>query len=774
MRTTCESRPVTESFHFWHLTEDAPRRPRRVSAGERVTVEVGTWPFTPGQSVRVMWHADRGGSRPEEGRADAVWMKQVGSNGYWEADLGAFQEGDRVTYTVHAAASGGSMVAGPRGEFTVGPKVHLALLWHFHQPSYRHATVDGPGGRYVCPWVRLHALRDYYAMGAIVREHSGIHVTFNWTPVLLAQLEDYTAGATDRALELTLRRADLLTASERGEVLATFFDADWHHQILCHPRYRELFEQRARGEPFDGQDIRDLQMWFNLAWFGPEFREGEVELTTGEHASVQRFVDKARGFSERDVHEMVEEQRRILRAVVPLFRLLQDSGQVEISTTPYAHPILPLLIDTGDGSIDRPGATRPPPFSWPEDAAEQIAKAVDIYRRCFGRKLTGMWPAEGAVSRRAIPFFARADIEWIASDQGVLRRSGEWGYEVDNPDVLCQARHAMEGGSSVAVFFRDTELSDAIGFRYGSYADPDVATADFLDQIQKRFADRLRTGDPRVLTVVLDGENAWGAYDGDGRPFLHSLYRRLELAESKVRTVTFREWIEGNPRRNVHANPVHCLEQVHNLFTGSWIDENASLPGVDLGTWIGEPEENRAWALLDRARRFLAERGLNPSAAPQAFEAMYAAEGSDWFWWLGDDQESGNDAVFDDLFRGHLRRMYRELGASPPQELLRPIVPGRIVWTFADPVHIAEHHCELVVRTNCPGAIIWRVNEDETSETRLAPVGGVMAGPRHHEATFGPFPESAKRLRFSFRCEHPGCPGGTCCMLIGEREVRFS
>ncbi len=432
-------------MEIWHLTPDAPRSPHRVSPGERVTLHIGTWPVEPAQSVWVNYRVDHRSGGTDEGWIEATWLRNEGANSEWYAELGSFSEGDRVFYAVHGRSPAGG-VSGPIASFRVGPKIHLAILWHQHQPIYKDISLSDQAGSYIHPWVRLHAIRDYYSMAALAAECPDLHLTVNLTASLLWQLQDYVKhGATDRALELTTKSAELLTAKEREQVLGAFFDAHWHNQIFPHPRYRELFTQRREGLPFSTQDLRDLQMWFNLAWFGKEFRDGEVRLTTGEVASVHRFVAQERGFSVADVQAMVAEQYKIMRAVIPIHRQLQERGQIEVSTTPFYHPILPLLLDTDQATIDRPGAGHPPRFAHPEDGEAQVRLAVEYYRRCFGQAPRGMWPAEGAVSQAVIPLFARHGVRWIATDRGVLARSGRWGYRVDDADVLCQPYRAEEG-----------------------------------------------------------------------------------------------------------------------------------------------------------------------------------------------------------------------------------------------------------------------------------------------------------------------------------------
>lgn len=643
------------------------------------------------------------------------------------------------------------------------PRIHLVLLWHQHQPLYLDASGTGHEKTLSYPWVRLHAIRDYYSMAALVAAHPGVHLTINLTPALLLQIQEYAErGATDRALDLTLRPAEELGPEEREEILRTFFDAHWHHQIFPHPRYAELFDQRARRRPFSLQDLRDLQMWSNLAWFGQEFRAGAVELASGHVVTVHELVAQGATYTAAQIRRMADEQIEIMRAVIPIHDRLQRNGQVEISTTPFYHPILPLLVDTDRATIDRAGTTLPRRFAHPADAEAQTIAAHDFHQRCFGNPPRGMWPAEGAVSQSVVPIFARAGVRWIATDQGVLARSGRWGYRTEDPNVLCQPYRAEEGEHAVAVFFRDTQLSDRIGFQYADVGDQEQAARSFVQEIKERFAHAFRGDEERVLTVALDGENAWSSYREDGRTFLHALYRLLEN-DPEICTVTPGEYLEGNPARGVSPHPLPALARIHDLFTGSWIDENGSAPGVDLGTWIGEAEENRAWELLGRARDLVTRSGARPTTQPAVFEALYAAEGSDWFWWLGDDQSSGYDATFDALFRAHLARIHAELGFEPPADLGVPIIPAKVVWTFAHQVGRIGRQDLLVVQTNCPGVLVWQVDGEGAKSAALTPVGGVMAGVARHQISIGPMPE-ARELTFRFECRHKDCDcSGPCC-----------
>ncbi len=734
-------------MHIWHLTADAPRTPHRVRPGEPVTLTIGTWPIEPGQQVLVRVQVEGPDRRRSEQTLRARWLHNRGPNSLWTLPIGPFARGDKVTYSVSGASSQG-LTAGPTASFRVGPKLYLALLWHQHQPVYKDTRSSSPRGSHVQPWVRLHALRDYLGMPSIVAQHPQIRATFNLTPSLLWQLEDLLAGATDRTWELSRTPPAKLTSAERDRLLATFFDADHRHQIDVHPRYAELRARRQAGGSLDDQEARDLQMWFNLAWCAVELRRGEVQLVTGERASVRSLVDKGRDFDARDFDRLEEEMHKVMHAVVPMHRTLQDEGQIEVTTTPFFHPILPLLIDTDQATLDRPGASLPRRFAYPEDAQLQLQRAVDHYKSVFRRRPRGMWPAEGAVSQASIALFGRGRVRWIATDQGVLALSGRFGYQVSDPDVLCRPYRVVEGDQQVVVFFRDTRASDDIGFVLHR-SEPAEAARTFVADLKSRFVDRLRSDDDRVLTVVVDGENAWGAYRDDGRPFLHALYAALE-ADPDIETVTFSGYLDGDPARGVPSHGAGDQVQIETLYTGSWIDEAGSRPGVDLGTWIGEREENVAWELLGDARRFLAERGATPASAPEAFEALLIAEGSDWFWWFGDDQDSGKDEEFDELFRMHLRHVYESLGATPPPRLWEPIVEQVFVWHYGSSGVTAPAGAALAVRLDGPGQVTWRLDDGPPHTLPAQPVGGVMSGVVFHQVSLGHLPPGVRQISVSF------------------------
>jgi alpha-amylase/alpha-mannosidase (GH57 family) len=549
--------------------------------------------------------------------------------------------------------------------------VHLAIVWHQHQPVY---FKDPETGVYAKPWVRVHAAKDYYDMAAILKEYPDVHTAFNITPSLIRQLDDFAAGATDAYWEMTKVPADELTEEQKRFLLRRFFDIN-PRIIERFPRYVELQGMRAgvSDEEIEAalgswttQDFRDLQVLFNLAWTDPSF------LAEDPLASL---VEKERGYSEEDKTIVLDEHIRILKAVIPLHREMQEAGQIEVTMTPFAHPILPLLVDTTLAKVAMPSAELPlPPFRHAEDAEAQVARGIAMYRDHFDTDPRGMWPAEGSVAQIIVHPVGDAGIRWMASDEGVLAKSlGMDTFARDTDDLVQEADalyrpYTVLGGAQeipVAIVFRDTVISDKVGFTYSGMAG-ETAAEDFINRIHD-IHDRLReqgADGPNLVTVILDGENAWEHYPNDGKAFLHNLYRMLSEDE-RIVTVTPSEYLERFPEEP--------SRQIDDLWPGSWINH-------DFSTWIGEDEENHAWDYLRRVRETLKryESGLRTPPSEEALEEamtqMYIAEGSDWFWWYGADQNSGSDEDFDRQYRDTLGQVFTALGEEPPDWLNVPII----------------------------------------------------------------------------------------------------
>jgi alpha-amylase/alpha-mannosidase (GH57 family) len=539
----------------------------------------------------------------------------------------------------------------------------VAILWHMHQPFYEDLVTR----EHILPWVRLHALKDYYGMVALLKEFPGVRATFNLVPSLLIQLEAFAEGrAHDRYLDLGLKPATALTDSDIGFMLENFFHAQRHRMIDVYPRYSELLARRGGTLPtpadrrsaaarFTVDDLRDLQIWQKLAWMDPIYLEHD--------ARVSGLVRKGRQFSEDDKAALREAELELLNKVIPEYRDAALRGQIEISTSPFYHPILPLLCDTDIYKRTHPDSRMPRrPFVHPEDALEQLTKAVACHERLFGHKPAGLWPSEGSVSDAMVPLAADAGFRWMATDEQILGRTigatfGRDGSgQVDQPERLYAPYAIAVGGARIACGFRDHALSDLIGFTYAGWPS-DAAAEDFVGRLAeagRRYRQRTGSagggGEARIF-VILDGENAWEHFEGGGRPFLRALYRRLE-SHPELRAVTMSEACATPP-----------AAELPSVFPGSWIDANFYI-------WIGHADDQQAWGQLADARDALDHAaGIEPAALAQAREEVLIAEGSDWFWWYGDDHSSAHDLEFDDLFRRHLRNAYRLLRKPIPDEL---------------------------------------------------------------------------------------------------------
>jgi|SRR5579864_3803968 len=540
------------------------------------------------------------------------------------------------------------------------PKVALALMWHQHQPYYP----DDVAGENLMPWVRLHGTKDYIGMALHLEEVPEFRCTINLVPSLLAQLEAYVRGATDKHLQVSHIPADGLSRDDGLYLLDHFFMSYADAMIRPHPRYFELYLQRGLGVDtaenalprFRERDLRDLQVWSNLSWFHPLLFEKDPELL--------EFKAKGRRYTEEDKTWLLEKQRTLLSQIIPLYRRLADRGQVELTTSPLYHPILPLLFDKRLAREAIPDVNLPAyRDGYPEDAELHVRRAVESHRARFGERPRGMWPSEGSVCQAMVPLLAKNGIQWIATDEEILGCStnGKVGRDargyVRHPELLYRPWKVVEGESELAIVFRDHALSDQIGFHYQRSPGP-AAAADFLSKLHA-IGDACRKNPATIVPVILDGENCWEYYPDGGVSFLRALYDKA-VRDPEIRTVTVSEFLREHP-------PIDTLSR---LFSGSWISHNFAI-------WIGHDEDNRAWDALHATRRFLVEetRAGERDAATlaRAWEEIYIAEGSDWFWWYGDDHSSALDALFDELFRKHLRNVYSLLGHDPPGSLFAPI-----------------------------------------------------------------------------------------------------
>jgi alpha-amylase/alpha-mannosidase (GH57 family) len=559
--------------------------------------------------------------------------------------------------------------------------LYIAFVWHMHQPYYK----DDITGSYILPWVRMHGIKDYYDMPALLTDFPDIHQTFNLVPSLLKQIIDYVEnGATDKFLDLTVKPAAELDAEDKLFLLKNSFMANWDTMIKPYPVYWQLLDRRGHSvSPNDlrnairyytTQDYLDLQVWFNLTWFDPLFKNNDPVL--------KGLIEKGSGFTENEKGLLIDKQREVMSLIIPEYRKLAGMGRIELTTTPFYHPILPLLYDTDLAKVASPDIHLPANrFMHPEDARVQIERAVDYHEKLFGSRPAGMWPSEGSVAEDIIPLIADAGIKWIGTDEGVLARSLGTHIERDfagimkNPEVLYKPYRAGKGEKRVSVVFRDHTLSDLVGFVYSKW-DYKNAVHDLIDRLH-RVRKSVQNG-PHLVSIILDGENAWEYYQNDGRDFFLYLYETLSR-EQGLKCVSVGEYLRDHP---AHAD----IERLH---AGSWINANYRI-------WIGHEEDNAAWDLLARTREALVEyasRNGDPEKLARAWEEIYIAEGSDWCWWYGDDHYSENDEEFDLLFRTHLMNVYRIIGLDVPDELQisilredRQALPTVEITSFISPV----------------------------------------------------------------------------------------
>ena len=550
------------------------------------------------------------------------------------------------------------------------PALRVILLWHQHQPFYKDLVT----GEYRLPWVRLHALKDYYGMVKLLDEFPHVHQNFNIVPSLMVQMEDYAAGtASDPFLNVAAKPAKELSEDERRFALQYLFQANPQNVIGRYPRYRELREKLRehsdnpeRAERFfQLQDFTDLQVLSQIAWFDEFFLEEK---------DVKALVAKGRHYSLDDQKFVIAIERELIARVLPAHAQAAANGSIEISATPFYHPILPLVCDTSAGGASSPGLPLPQNrFRHPEDAREQLIRALDHHQKVFGVRPKGVWPSEGSVSEEALAIAHSIGVQWMATDEGVLGRTTNSFFARDAGgrlpahlgEKLYNIHRYEKGSTAIHLVFRDHTISDLIGFVYSGMPPADAARH-LINNIKDAAMPVLAKGRDAVVSIILDGENAWEYYPKSGREFLRRFYEALQR-EPGLEAVTISEAIAR------HKD----FGRLSSLVPGSWINANFNV-------WIGAPEDNRAWDYLHHAREFYAQNAARATEAQRklAFDEILIAEGSDWNWWYGPEHHSANDRDFDELYRKHLSNVYQALGAVPPDYLAQPITGAEVRPSF--------------------------------------------------------------------------------------------
>lgn len=560
-------------------------------------------------------------------------------------------------------------------------RIQLAFLWHMHQPFYKNLFT----GEYLLPWVLLHGTKDYFDMAYILKEFPGLKQNFNLVPSLLKQLMDYEdLQAKDTYLELFRKRPQDLSESQKIFLLTNFFNANWDNMIKPFPHYFELLKKRGFYYPKEGikeikdyfsdEELRDIQVFFFLAWMDPMFLD--------QYDGLRYLKKKGRLFSEEDKLVIEEVQRSILKGIIPLYKDLADTGAIELSTSPFYHPIIPLIIDSNAAREAMPDVVLPErAFRHKSDASHQVKTAIDLFSRFFGYTPKGMWPPEGSVSNDAFAVYAEQGVEWLVTDEDILFRSlgvqnTRDGYgNLLSPELLYRPYQWEKEGRTLKILYRDKQLSDLISFHYSRMGAKDAANDCIrrLKEIRNSVQGRIKAP---IVTIAMDGENAWENYTNDGWDFLRYFYEGI-LKEESIVSTTIGEYL----------NIAEDTEKLSSTFAGSWIAHNFSI-------WIGQAEDNAGWNLLAQTRDFL--QNEDPEMKnEQAWECIYIAEGSDWFWWYGDDHSSENDEIFDFLFRENLANAYRFSNKEPPDILAIPIlIEDREIKSTREPIDFIYPHID--------------------------------------------------------------------------------
>jgi len=537
-------------------------------------------------------------------------------------------------------------------------KLSVAFYWHMHQPSYK-LNEDSD---YLLPWVRMHAVKDYLDMVLLMNDFPNLKLNFNLVPMLVDSIIDYGENNyQDVHSRLSVTPVEDLSDDDKRFILSNFFDANFDSMISHHEAYKNLYEKRVMQNIYDineysDQEYSDIMAWFNLAWFDPVY--GEI------YPELKQLAEKASGFTLEDRQTILKYQYEIIRQIIPTYKNFMEAGKIEITTSPMYHPILPILLDIkcAHRNIANPEVL-PANLKMAKDAIAQTKMALDRMEEIFGKRPKGIWPPEQCVSSKTLEMLSDLGVEWTITDEGILANSINFDFVRDFRGHLADPYHLLKTyeyktkNSKIDVIFRDSMIPNLISFEY-SNSDSKKAANDLYDRIKvvqsKLFAS---PDDSHLLTIALDGENSWESYKDDGSSFLREIYRLIE-EDTSLETVLISDYIEKDKNK----------KSLSKIYSGSWINRNFQL-------WIGEPTKNQAWNALKKVRDdFMQFVKSNPNHEniEKAHNEIYMAEGSDWFWWYGEPNHSGQDHIFDYLFREHLRNVYKLFDLRVPEYLNTP------------------------------------------------------------------------------------------------------
>lgn len=545
----------------------------------------------------------------------------------------------------------------------------VVLCWHMHQPEYRNLQT----GEFAFPWTYLHAIKDYVEMAAHLEAHPQACAVVNFAPILLDQIENYcrqidayfntAAALADPILAALVQAKFSQLGDERLLLLNKLLRVNRRRVIERFPAYAQLAkmvdwlsENPLAIDYCNDQLLIDVAVWYHLGWIGETVRRVDER--------IERLQQKARGFTLDDRHLLLRIVHELMASIVPRYRALAQQGRVELAMSPYAHPIMPLLLDLHTAREAMPDAPLPDSENYPGGdvrARWHLERGLDTFQRHFGVRPHGCWPSEGAISAGTLQLLSEYDFRWVASGETVLRNSLALS---EKEEIFCSpgdCLHHVYSAFGIDCFFRDDGISDKIGFLYADWHGDD-AVANLVHDLEN-IAKKCPDADDAVVSIILDGENAWEYYPENGFYFLDALYETLS-AHPTLELTTFQR-IVAEPKLRRVALP--------RIVTGSWVYGT-------LSTWIGSADKNRGWDLLCAAKHaydtVFAEGRLNLQAAEAATDQLAVCEGSDWFWWFGDYNPAQAVSDFEQLFRQHLRNLYRLLELPVPANLTETISRG--------------------------------------------------------------------------------------------------
>ena len=546
-------------------------------------------------------------------------------------------------------------------------KINIAFIWHFHQPNYQQK----PDSDFLLPWVRLHASKDYLDMLKKIDGFKNLKLNFNFSPILLDSLNEYSKGAKDLHLRLLVKDENKLSEEDKIYILNNYFDLNYKNMVLKNPYYTELYNRRSNAlkldvNMFSLSEYSDIMAIYTLLWIDETFR--------GEYVELNELFLKEKNYTLEDRRKIYVIQLDIIERILKEYKKYQDEGKIEISTSPCYHTILPLLDNLNNKEVKNK-ENLPVDFDGKKDAKEQIIRAIEKYEQYFERKPKGMWLSEQCVSKETIQMLEDNGFLWTVLDEGILSKTTgkefirDFEGNLENPFDL-NINYKIRSNESVNILFADSFFANLLNFGYGSY-DSKLAANDLYEKI-KTIQSKLQNSpkDNHIITIAMDGENCWETYQNDGNDFLNTLYGLIDEDET-LNTVLVSDFFEDEADKS---------EILNNLKSGSWINRNFDL-------WVGEPTKNVAWLYLSGVKKdfenYKNQKLQNIENLPdkenilnnieKAYREILICEGSDWYWWYGEPNESKSDYIFDFLFRSHLMNVYEFLGIQVPEYLTLPL-----------------------------------------------------------------------------------------------------